>query len=120
MPADFLEPEGKKGKWSEVVKNEKLGISYREKVIQLSKYRQEETGIKKIRRREVLTYPEGFYESGKKIDKRNYPSKYRFGSEFNEDLLSDFFNFSTILYSKQYFYPNSWIRSCIIKNFGIS
>ncbi|MDO8511985.1 MAG: hypothetical protein Q7S57_01830 [bacterium] len=61
MPADFVEPEGKPGKWGEIVENKDLGIRYREKVIELPKHRQEETGVKRIRRREMLPpFPEGF------------------------------------------------------------
>ena len=60
MPADFVEPEGKSGGWGEVVENKELGVRYREKVIELPKHRQEETGVKRIRRREMLPpFPEG-------------------------------------------------------------
>ncbi len=59
MPDDFVEPKGKSGKWGEVVENKELGVRYREKVIELPKHRQEETGIKYIRRRELLPpFPE--------------------------------------------------------------
>ena len=59
MPEDFVEPKGKSGKWGEVVENKELGVRYREKVIELPKHRQEETGIKRIRRRELLPpFPE--------------------------------------------------------------
>ena len=40
--------KGKSGKWGEVVEDKDLGISYREKVIELPKHRQEETEIKAI------------------------------------------------------------------------
>jgi len=91
MPADFVEPEGKKSKWGETVENKDLGVSYREKVIELPKYRQEETGIKRIKRREVLTFPEDFFEPSKEIDKRYYPPNYKFSSEFDDvyKLLTD-------------------------------
>ena len=69
-PEDFEEPEGKSGKWGEPVKGEvevegkKVEVSYREKVIELPKHRQEETGIKRIRRRELLLpFPDGLFIS---------------------------------------------------------
>lgn len=69
MPEDFEDPEGKSGKWKTVkgeveVEGKKVEVFYREKVIELPKYRQEETGIKRIRRRELLPpFPEGLYLS---------------------------------------------------------
>ena len=48
MPDGFIEPEGKSGRWSEVVEDKDLGVLYREKVIELPKERREETGIKKF------------------------------------------------------------------------
>jgi len=67
MPEDFEDPEGKAGKWKTVkgeveIEGQKVEVSYREKVIDLPKHRQEETGIKRIRRRELLPpFPEGLY-----------------------------------------------------------
>ncbi len=70
---DFVEPEGKKGKWSEVIENKELGIRYREKIIELPKHRQEETGIKRIRRRELLPpFPEGLYENVSEKEEDEY------------------------------------------------
>jgi len=67
MPEDFVEPEGKSGKWGEPVEagievdGKKEKVRYREKVIELPKHRQQETGIKRIRRRELLPpFPEEF------------------------------------------------------------
>ena len=76
MPEDFIDPDGESGKWGKPVKGEvevegeKVEVSYREKVIELPKHRQEETGIKRIRRRELLPpFPEGLYDtSGKYFD----------------------------------------------------
>jgi len=68
MPESFIEPEGKSGKWNEVVEDKELGVSYREKVITLPKHRQEETDINHIIRREVLTYPRNFYTSEDQSD----------------------------------------------------
>lgn len=75
MPDDFEEPEGKSGKWGEPVKGEvvvegkKVEVSYREKVIELSKHRQQETGIQRIRRRELLPpFPEGLVMSSDMMD----------------------------------------------------
>jgi hypothetical protein len=67
IPEDFEDPEGKSGKWGEVVENKELGVRYREKVIELPKHRQEEMGIKRIRRRELLPpFPERLiYSVGK-------------------------------------------------------
>lgn len=63
MPEDFVEPEGRSDKWGEVVENKELGVRYREKVIELPKSRQEETGIKRIRRRELLPpFPADLYD----------------------------------------------------------
>jgi len=71
MPEDFEDPEGKAGKWKTVkgdveIEGKKVEVSYREKVIELPKHRQEETGIKRIRRRELLPpFPEGFCKNAK-------------------------------------------------------
>jgi len=59
MPEDFEDPEGKAGKWKTVkgeveIEGQKVEVTYREKVINLPEHRQEETGIKRIRRRELL------------------------------------------------------------------
>jgi len=54
MPEDFVDPEGESNKWSEAVENKELGISYCEKVIVLPKRRQEETGIRQIRKRKFI------------------------------------------------------------------
>lgn len=57
----------KKSKWKTVkgeveIEGKKVEITYREKVIALPKHRQEQTGITRIRRRELLPpLPEGFY-----------------------------------------------------------
>lgn len=83
MPEDFEDPEGKKSKWKEVVgeveiEGKKVEVKYREKVIELPKHRQEETGIQRIRRRELLPpFPEGLRDtSGAYRDPfyRNNPS----------------------------------------------
>jgi hypothetical protein len=75
MPENFVEPEGESGRWKtekgEVeIEGKKVEVAYREKVIELPKHRQEETGIQRIRRRELLPpFPEGLYDtSGKDID----------------------------------------------------
>ena len=71
MSADFEDPEGKSGKWKTVkgeveIEGKKVEVSYREKVIELPKHRQQETGIKRIRRKELLPpFPNGiFIEEG--------------------------------------------------------
>jgi hypothetical protein len=75
MPEDFIEPEGESGKWGEVVENKELGVSYREKVIVLPKHRQEETGIKRIRRREVTELPDRILSKEKEWYLRGYDFK---------------------------------------------
>lgn len=57
MIESFVEPKGKSGKWSEIVENKNLGVSYREKVIELPESRKQEVGIDRIRRREILELP---------------------------------------------------------------
>lgn len=67
IPEDFEDPEGKSGKWKNVkgeveIEGKKVEVSYREKVIELPRHRQQETGIKRIRRRELLPpFPKGLY-----------------------------------------------------------
>ncbi|OGZ84922.1 MAG: hypothetical protein A2599_01830 [Candidatus Staskawiczbacteria bacterium RIFOXYD1_FULL_39_28] len=81
MPENFVEPEGKSGRWGKPVKGEveiegkKVEVSYREKVIELPKHRQEATGIKRIRRRELLPpFPEGLFISN---HEKNITDKYK-------------------------------------------
>lgn len=65
MPEDFEDPEGKAGKWK-IIKGEveiegrKVEVTYREKVIELSKAKQEKYGIQRIRRKEVIGLPPEF------------------------------------------------------------
>lgn len=93
MPEDFEDPEGKSGKWKIVkgeveVEGKKVEVSYREKVIELPKHRQGETGIKRIRRRELLPpFPEGLYISP--YSERFFPS---YSTEKKYD---DFYGFLT-------------------------
>ncbi|MFA5125105.1 MAG: hypothetical protein WC473_04790 [Patescibacteria group bacterium] len=47
-----------------IVENKELGISYQDTLQELPSEIQEKTGVKRIRRREVLTYPEGFCSDG--------------------------------------------------------
>lgn len=52
MSEDFDDPEGEAGKWGTVkgeveIEGKKVEVSYREKIIDLPKHRQEETGIKR-------------------------------------------------------------------------
>lgn len=84
MPEIFVEPEGKKSRWGKVIENKELGISYREKVIELPKHRQEETGIKRIRRRELLNYPN---KDRKEEPGITYPNRffYRKGPDYTPD-----------------------------------
>jgi len=98
MPEDLVEPEGKSGKWKTVkgeveVEGKKVEVSYREKVIELPKHRQEETGIKRIRRRELLPpFPEGLYISEEKrrsqfLDDQweYYSSSFKYGNRGGDD-----------------------------------
>lgn len=70
MPEDFVEPKGKSKGWGEPVETEievegkKEKVRYREKVIELPKHRQQETGIKRIRRREILEMPDNIKPRG--------------------------------------------------------
>lgn len=93
----------KKSKWKTVkgeveVEGKKLEITYREKVIELPKYRQEQTGITRIRRRELLPpLPEGLFLpkddkkkiiEGKEVEMlSHYSSDKKFDNVYN--LLSD-------------------------------
>lgn len=47
-----------------IVENKELGISYQDVFQELSNELQEKTGVKRIKRREVLAYPDGFYFDG--------------------------------------------------------
>ncbi|MBW2980779.1 hypothetical protein KY360_05165 [Candidatus Woesearchaeota archaeon] len=103
--------EGKCGEWKTVsgkveVEGKKVEIFYREKVIEIPRYRQQETSIKRIRRRELLPpFPAGFYfpaekfrglevvaerfVNGKgikeyKYAERDYPPAYSFDSKFDD------------------------------------
>lgn len=88
MPEDFIEPEGKSGKWKtekgEVeIEGKKVEVAYREKVIELTKHRQEESGIQRIRRRELLQpFPDGIVEEkeGEKFfsDDEKFDRTYKF------------------------------------------
>jgi len=44
-----------------VVENRELGVSYKETIIELPEHRREETGVVRIKRRELDTFPEGFF-----------------------------------------------------------
>ena len=47
-----------------IVSNSELGVTYKEKIIELPEYRQKETGIKRIKRRELIPpFPDGFFIS---------------------------------------------------------
>ena len=83
MPEDFTEPKDTKFEWSEIVENKELGVSYREKIIELPKHRQEETGIKIIRRRQLIQLPEGILRSQPKTGQRVV---YLEGSDWKENL----------------------------------
>ncbi len=50
---------------SPIVENRELGVSYRETVEELPLELQEQTGIKRLRRRKVLSYPDFFCKEGK-------------------------------------------------------
>lgn len=53
-----------------VVENKELGVSYKETVIELPQHRREETGVVRIKRRELLTFPEGFFGKTRKYEDR--------------------------------------------------
>lgn len=98
MPDDLVEPEGKSGKWSEVVENKELGVRYREKVIELPKHRQQETGIKRIRRRELLPpFPEGLCGRDKNGNFYAETGERKLGSHYGErsERIDKIYNFLT-------------------------
>ena len=87
MPEGFVEPKEKSGKWKIVkrgveIEGKKVEVSYREKVIELPKHRQEETGINRIRRREVIDLPEFF---GKGFPYASIDKAYASGDFAEED-----------------------------------
>lgn len=95
IPEDFVEPEGESGKWKIIkgefeIKGKKVEVSYREKVIELPKHRQEQTGVKRIRRRELLPpLPEGicdtsgeYFDPYSKEEKPQVPAFWNIGRKF--------------------------------------
>ncbi len=71
MPEELSEPQGKSSQWDKFIENKELGISYREKVIELPQHRKKETGVKRIRRRELLKpLPDGLYTPAEKNELR--------------------------------------------------
>ncbi len=74
----------------ETVFNKELGITYREKVIELPPQYQEKTGLKQIRRRELLPpFPDGFFRDDTVND-------YEFGPRFdNSKKFNPVFEFLT-------------------------
>lgn len=83
MPDEFFETNDQIGRWSEVIEDKVLGVSYREKIIELPKHRQEETGVKRIRRRELLLpFPIGLYVSPS--EKKNRDIQHVLNSDENE------------------------------------
>jgi len=95
MPEDFEDPEGKSGKWKTVkgeveIEGQKVEVSYREKVIELPKHRQEETGIKRIRRREIIDLPAFFGKFPDLSSEEKVNDK-----EFSYTGCCDFFKFIT-------------------------
>lgn len=89
IPEDAVDPEGISTGWKTVRKEieidgEKIEVSYREKNIDLPEYRQEETGIKKIKRRELLPpFPKGLYIPSRE-GSTNYFSYYSAEEKFDE------------------------------------
>jgi len=102
--------EGKSRKWKTVkgmveIGGKEVEVSYREKVIELPIHRQQETGIKRIRRRELISpLPKDFYLPAEHFDglevvsetfkdgkstkeykhaTRDYPPAYSFNSKFD-------------------------------------
>ncbi|MBI4087243.1 MAG: hypothetical protein HY434_00215 [Candidatus Liptonbacteria bacterium] len=53
-----------------VFENKELGVSYKETVTELPQHRREETGVVRIKRRELLTFPEGFFGKTQKYEGR--------------------------------------------------
>jgi len=111
MIQDFEDQKVKFKGWKTVrgeveVETEKVEICYREKVIELPRHRQQETGIKRIRRRELLPpIPEDFYIPAKefrgqvvvaeqfvngksektyKYNETDFPPTYSFNAKFDE------------------------------------
>jgi hypothetical protein len=138
MPEDFVEPEGKSGKWGKPVKGEveingeKVEVSYREKVIELPEHRREETGIQRIRRRELLPpFPEGLYiTQAERMAKNPRLRGYNMTEEFmnkppylpiysSEKKFDEFYKF---LSEGEYPCPGTWVHNIdyleIVNNTG--
>jgi hypothetical protein len=65
---ESLESEGKSSKMK-IVENKELGVRYKETIIELPEHRQKETGINRIRRRELLPpLPNGLFTTSEESE----------------------------------------------------